>query len=64
MLYYRYAVDASFFSNTAFLILFMLLNSGFIIAIVGIMSLYQTVLLKEARNRPSYIISEETPVQR
>ncbi|MFA6383714.1 MAG: glycosyltransferase family 2 protein [Parcubacteria group bacterium] len=59
MLYYRWFVDVGFFSGNAILAAFIIVSNGFIIMIIGILSVYQMTMFKELKNRPNYIISEE-----
>lgn len=60
MLYYRYFIDARFFSGPAILAAFIIANNGLIILLIGIISIYQITMFKELKNRPNFIISEKT----
>jgi len=60
MLYYRWFVDAKFFSGNAILAAFIIISNGFIIMIIGILSVYQMTMFKELKNRPNYIIENKT----
>ena len=59
MLYYRWFVDARFFSSNAILAIVIIISNGFIIMIIGILSIYQMTMFRELKNRPDYIISEK-----
>ena len=58
MLLYKIFIDYSYFSGTAVLAAFIILNNGFLITIFGILSMYQISMHKEIQNRPNYIISD------
>ncbi|MFA4817335.1 MAG: glycosyltransferase family 2 protein [Parcubacteria group bacterium] len=60
MLYYRWFIDDKFFSGNAILAAFIIISNGFIIMIIGILSIYQMTMFKELKNRPNYIIKETT----
>ena len=56
MLYYRYFIDIEMFSGPAILAVFIIVNNGILIIIMGINSIYQMSMFKELQNRPNYII--------
>jgi dolichol-phosphate mannosyltransferase len=58
MLYYRWFVDTKFFSGNAILATIIIISNGFIIMVIGILSIYQMTMFKELKDRPSYIIEE------
>lgn len=58
MSYVRWFVDRGFFSGNAILSVFMLASNGLIIVMIGIISIYQINIFKEAKNRPTYIIKD------
>jgi dolichol-phosphate mannosyltransferase len=58
MLYYKFFISGSYFSGTAILASFIILNNGVIIILIGINSIYQAVMFRELKNRPDYIIEE------
>lgn len=58
MLYYRYFVSPDFFSGSAILAAFMIINNGIIVVMIGINSIYHINMFKEIKNRPNYIIKD------
>jgi dolichol-phosphate mannosyltransferase len=59
MLFFRYFIDPAFFSGSVILSAFIIMNNGFLILVLGIISTYQIVMMKEIQNRPTYIVREE-----
>jgi dolichol-phosphate mannosyltransferase len=58
MSYVRWFVDRGFFSGNAILSVFMLASNGLIVVMIGIVSIYQINIFKEAKNRPTYIVRD------
>lgn len=58
MVYVRWFVDNGFFSGNAILTVFMIVSNGLIVVMIGIVSVYQINIFREAKNRPAYIIKE------
>jgi dolichol-phosphate mannosyltransferase len=58
MLYYKYFVNFGMFSGSAILAVFIIINNGFLILIMGINSIYQMSMFRELQGRPNYIIRE------
>lgn len=59
MLIYKYCIDYKFFTGPAVLAMFIILNNGLLITLIGIIANYQIMMQKEIQGRPNYIISEE-----
>jgi len=59
MVIFRYVLHSSFFSGTAILVSFIILNNGLLIILLGIISVYQINMYKQLQNRPNYIIRGE-----
>jgi dolichol-phosphate mannosyltransferase len=58
MLYFRWFIDDGFFSGNAILAVIVLISNGFIITVVGILSVYQMTMFRELKNRPNFIIEQ------
>jgi dolichol-phosphate mannosyltransferase len=58
MVYVRWFVDDGFFSGNAILSVFMIVSNGLIVVMIGIISVYQINIFKEAKNRPTYIVKD------
>jgi polyisoprenyl-phosphate glycosyltransferase len=59
MIITRYFISPTFFSGPAILAMFIILNNGLLISLIGIIANYQIIMHQELQNRPSYIIREE-----
>lgn len=59
MLIVKYFFDPNFFSGTAILASFIILNNGILLTVLGIISLYQINMLQELQNRPGYMVQEK-----
>ena len=55
----KYFISPDFFSGTALLASFIVLNNGILLVVLGIISLYQINMLQQLQNRPTNIILEE-----
>jgi dolichol-phosphate mannosyltransferase len=58
MLFYKYFIDYSFFTGPAVLAMFIILNNGVLITLIGVLANYQIRMHQEIQNRPNFIISE------
>jgi len=59
MLCYCYFIDVKYFSPLAFVVVFIVLNSGIMLFSQGIVAIYIMSMLKEVQRRPNYIIREK-----
>lgn len=59
MVYVKYFVNIGQFSGTAILASVTITSNGFIIMIIGILSIYQMTMFKELKDRPNYIIDKK-----
>ncbi|MCX6715657.1 MAG: glycosyltransferase family 2 protein [Candidatus Taylorbacteria bacterium] len=60
MLFIKYFIDYDYFSGSAILAMFIVVNNGFVILLMGIISLYQITMFKEIQNRPNFIIKNKS----
>lgn len=60
MIYIKYFVNSGEFSGTAILASVIITSNGFMIMVIGILSIYQMTMFKELKNRPNYIIEKTT----
>lgn len=58
MMYYKYFVNFEMFSGSAVLAVFIIVNNGILILLMGINSIYQMSMFRELQGRPNYIIRE------